>query len=594
MVAATKPRWLVGAWAHPALIQLQPVRGQTVSRRFFVSYSRSDRQLVVPIADELSRRGHDAFLDERSIEPGADFFDTIVERLRASDVLLVMMTPAGEQSSWVKKEIQLALRERKAIIPVLLSGRHYDILIDLQGVAGDGSAAETVDRILGESGGSADVASFESRGEPSGRPTGRAEPAPPDPEMDKSTPARSSVTVSRRSLIAAGVATAVVGGGAVALASRRSSGGNRPEDGQGNNPADPSTATSARTTGASPESAGSGVTPAAPSPGQATLGPGTTSGTAGAPVLGLWLDGSTFAATTESRLLLLDADTAEELAAFDLDRPTPPRSTGGFLAIAAKDKFVRGYRDGAVTAKAETETWVKHPAVVVDDVVYAVDESVAYALRDGTQTWLWRVPLPALRIAGPPMVSGGRLCLIGSDANTAERRVYTFDLATGEMNRSRPFDGAADRLVAVYGDSLAYATYSDLVVVPANDLDTPSRSIAHEQRLGWFAGTAEELIRVDVAARDGGDIIYRHGPAGEINDSIGGTVLGEPALNDNGEMLVVSDGAHAGVNLARPRSRGYAPLMPPPASAITALAIDSSRLAIGLSSGEILVRAIPT
>jgi hypothetical protein len=78
-------------------------------RRVFVSYKRTDsgpvaRQLHI----ELTRRGYLTFLDDISIEKGADFQRALKWSLNDADAVIVLVTPNFENSRWCMEEIAFA------------------------------------------------------------------------------------------------------------------------------------------------------------------------------------------------------------------------------------------------------------------------------------------------------------------------------------------------------------------------------------------------------------------------------------------------------------------------------------------------------
>lgn len=97
----------------------------------FVSYSHKDQAYVHNLVDDLRRHGFDAWADDR-IDYGTYWWRVVVQAIRASAALVVVMTPASEKSDWTQKEIMVALRERKPIFPLLLRGEGFTLLITTQ------------------------------------------------------------------------------------------------------------------------------------------------------------------------------------------------------------------------------------------------------------------------------------------------------------------------------------------------------------------------------------------------------------------------------------------------------------------------------
>ncbi len=97
----------------------------------FISYAREDQAYVRELAADLRGRGFGVWMDDR-IDFGDRWWRTIVQAVRSSAAVIVVMTPAAEQSEWVEKEILLAQREKKPTFPLLLRGQGLALLITVQ------------------------------------------------------------------------------------------------------------------------------------------------------------------------------------------------------------------------------------------------------------------------------------------------------------------------------------------------------------------------------------------------------------------------------------------------------------------------------
>jgi nucleotide-binding universal stress UspA family protein len=97
----------------------------------FISYARGDQAYARQLAADLRSRGFGAWMDDR-IDTGDRWWQTIVQAVRASAAVIVVMTPEAEQSEWVEKEILLAQREKKPVFPLLLRGQAFSLLITVQ------------------------------------------------------------------------------------------------------------------------------------------------------------------------------------------------------------------------------------------------------------------------------------------------------------------------------------------------------------------------------------------------------------------------------------------------------------------------------
>ena len=122
----------------------------------FISYARTDRGRVAPLAAALSARGYDVWWDAM-IEGGAGFAKMIEAKLDAADAVIVCWSATSVISDWVRDEAAHA-RDRKRLIPVSLDGteapmgfRQYHS-VDLTKWRGRANSAEMASVMAGISG----------------------------------------------------------------------------------------------------------------------------------------------------------------------------------------------------------------------------------------------------------------------------------------------------------------------------------------------------------------------------------------------------------------------------------------------------------
>jgi restriction endonuclease Mrr len=97
-----------------------------VSRRVFLSYAHEDRAFAERISDALESSAVPITNHVWEVSPGEDWESLLKETIRASDVFVVLLSPAARQSRWVGTEIELALsqdldRRGVELIPVLVA-----------------------------------------------------------------------------------------------------------------------------------------------------------------------------------------------------------------------------------------------------------------------------------------------------------------------------------------------------------------------------------------------------------------------------------------------------------------------------------------
>ena len=91
--------------------------------KVFLSYSHKDGDLAKKIAYALENEGLEVWDAETEILPGDNFAEKISEALKASDAMVVLLTPEALDSKWIQWEIQYALGNKSynhRVIPVLV------------------------------------------------------------------------------------------------------------------------------------------------------------------------------------------------------------------------------------------------------------------------------------------------------------------------------------------------------------------------------------------------------------------------------------------------------------------------------------------
>lgn len=86
--------------------------------KLFMSYSTRNKEFVRKLHADLER-GFEVWLDEHALQVGADL--ALIETgVRASDCLVVVLSQAAAESTWVDREIECAERFGVRVLPVLL------------------------------------------------------------------------------------------------------------------------------------------------------------------------------------------------------------------------------------------------------------------------------------------------------------------------------------------------------------------------------------------------------------------------------------------------------------------------------------------
>ncbi len=86
----------------------------------FVSYARRDSAVVHPICEELTAQGQRIWVDTKEIHAGESWAGEIVRAIKAVNSVAVMCSPAAFESDHVKREVYLADRYKRKILPIFL------------------------------------------------------------------------------------------------------------------------------------------------------------------------------------------------------------------------------------------------------------------------------------------------------------------------------------------------------------------------------------------------------------------------------------------------------------------------------------------
>lgn len=105
---------------------MPPTAAENSSGYIFISYSKKQGAYARGLTDHLVASGFDVWIDDR-IEYGSNWWNTIVETIRQSAALVVIMTPDSLASEWVQLEVQLAKKWKKPVFPLLLQGENWPL-----------------------------------------------------------------------------------------------------------------------------------------------------------------------------------------------------------------------------------------------------------------------------------------------------------------------------------------------------------------------------------------------------------------------------------------------------------------------------------
>lgn len=92
----------------------------------FISYRRTNFFTAIAVYQDLTANGYDVFFDYESIQSG-NFESVIFENIRYRAHFVVVLSPSalerlGEKNSVMRREVELAIDEKRNIIPVMVEG----------------------------------------------------------------------------------------------------------------------------------------------------------------------------------------------------------------------------------------------------------------------------------------------------------------------------------------------------------------------------------------------------------------------------------------------------------------------------------------
>lgn len=100
-----------------------PPRAESVEKTsdaVFVSYARANAKVVMPVIEAAQHDGRNFWLDQQSMTVGEGWAGEIVRAIRGAGEVVVMCSKAAFESDHVKREIYLADRYHKRLVPVFI------------------------------------------------------------------------------------------------------------------------------------------------------------------------------------------------------------------------------------------------------------------------------------------------------------------------------------------------------------------------------------------------------------------------------------------------------------------------------------------
>ena len=107
----------------------QSILMERIEKTVFISYRRTNTPWALAFYQHLTNHGYDVFFDYKNIKSG-DFEQIIAQNIRGRAHFLVILTPSAlerctEPGDWLRYEIELAIEEKRNIIPLFLEGFNF-------------------------------------------------------------------------------------------------------------------------------------------------------------------------------------------------------------------------------------------------------------------------------------------------------------------------------------------------------------------------------------------------------------------------------------------------------------------------------------
>ena len=106
--------------------------------KVFLSHTSADQDLVKAVGSFLQRHGIDVWIDDWQLTAGDSLVEKIGEALGSADRMVVFLSPASMQSSWVRRELAVGIVTEvakkngggdKFVLPVILAHCEIPILL---------------------------------------------------------------------------------------------------------------------------------------------------------------------------------------------------------------------------------------------------------------------------------------------------------------------------------------------------------------------------------------------------------------------------------------------------------------------------------
>ena len=111
-----------------------------IEKTVFISYRRTNFYTALAIYQDLTAHGYDVFFDYQSIDSG-NFEKVITENIKYRAHFVVVLSASAlercnEPGDWLRREIEMAIEEKRNIVPVMMEGFDFDSLLTTRALKG--------------------------------------------------------------------------------------------------------------------------------------------------------------------------------------------------------------------------------------------------------------------------------------------------------------------------------------------------------------------------------------------------------------------------------------------------------------------------
>ena len=92
-----------------------------MSRRVFLSHHSGDVEIARKIRLNLEEHGYECWMAPDSVTGGRSWPEQILAAIKGCDAMLILVSAASNESTHVSKEVELAVGNNKALLPVRIA-----------------------------------------------------------------------------------------------------------------------------------------------------------------------------------------------------------------------------------------------------------------------------------------------------------------------------------------------------------------------------------------------------------------------------------------------------------------------------------------